>query len=162
MNVSWDDAQAYIAWLNRKTGRHYRLLSEAEYEYAERAGTQTPYSTGYGITTAQADFLDMAMASQSDTPIGKSPIPVGSFPPNAFGLYDMQGNVWEWVQDCWNDNFARAPRDGSAWLGVMPAPGGPRSSLQPGPKFMRSATRYWIVGQLRSALAGFRVATTLN
>jgi formylglycine-generating enzyme required for sulfatase activity len=163
VNVSWDDAQAYIAWLNRKTGRHYRLLSEAEYEYAERAGTQTPYSTGYGITAAQADFLDMAMASQSDTPIGRSPIAVGTFPPNAFGLYDMQGNVWEWVQDCWNDNFARAPRDGSAWLGgdcqrrVVRG-----AAFNRDQSFMRSATRYWIVGQLRSALAGFRVATSLN
>jgi formylglycine-generating enzyme required for sulfatase activity len=163
VNVSWNDAQAYIAWLNRKTGRHYRLLSEAEYEYAERAGSQTPYATGYRISTNQANFLDAAMTSPGNLPIGQSPTPVGSFPPNAFGLYDMQGSVWEWVQDCWNDSYARTPRDGSPMLGgdcqrrVVRGAAFNREQ-----SFMRSATRYWIVGQLRSALAGFRVALTLN
>jgi formylglycine-generating enzyme required for sulfatase activity len=163
VNVSWNDAQAYIAWLNRKTGHHYRLLSEAEYEYAERAGAQTPYATGYGITASQANFLDSTGSSPSNPSIGRSPTPVGIFPPNGFGLYDMQGNVWEWVQDCWQDNYAHAPRDGSPLLsGDCQRRVVRGAAFNRDPSFMRSATRYWIVGQLRSALAGFRVAMTLS
>jgi formylglycine-generating enzyme required for sulfatase activity len=158
VNVSWQDAQAYVAWLSARTGQRYRLLSEAEYEYAERAGTQTPYSTGTSISSRQANFVDAAAQS----PEGTMPMPVGSFFPNGFGLYDMQGNIWEWVQDCWHDNYAKAPADGSAWLSgdcqrrVVRGGGFNREA-----KFMRSASRYWIVGELRSALAGFRVARTL-
>ncbi|HEX3651829.1 MAG TPA: formylglycine-generating enzyme family protein [Rhizomicrobium sp.] len=158
VNVSWQDAQAYVAWLSARTGQRYRLLSEAEYEYAERAETQTPYSTGTSISSRQANFVDAAAQS----PEGTMPMPVGSFFPNGFGLYDMQGNIWEWVQDCWHDNYAKAPADGSAWLSgdcqrrVVRGGGFNREA-----KFMRSASRYWIVGELRSALAGFRVARTL-
>ena len=101
--------------------------------------------------------------AQSSGPEGRQPMAVGSFPPNGFGLYDMQGNVWEWVQDCWNDSYARTPRDGSAMLSgdcqrrVVRGGGFNRER-----KFMRSAARYWIVGQIRSALSGFRVARTLD
>jgi formylglycine-generating enzyme required for sulfatase activity len=159
VNVSWQDAQAYVTWLTSQTGRRYRLLSEAEYEYAERAGTQTPYSTGFSISPGQANFLDPASAGTG--PEGRMPMPVGSFPPNRFGLYDMQGNIWEWVQDCWHDNYNKAPSDGLPWLTgdcqrrVVRGGGFNREA-----KFMRSASRYWIVGELRSALAGFRVART--
>ena len=159
VNVSWQDAQAYVAWLTSRTGHRYRLVSEAEYEYAERAGTQTPYSTGFSISPGQANFLDPASAGTG--PEGRMPMPVGSFPPNRFGLYDMQGNIWEWVQDCWHDNYNKAPNDGSPWLTgdcqrrVVRGGGFNREA-----KFMRSASRYWIVGELRSALAGFRVART--
>lgn len=157
VNVSWNDAQAYVAWLTGKTGHRYRLLSEAEYEYAERAGAQTPYATGDSITTKQANFLD----AQSDTggPQGRATMPAGSFPPNRFGLYDMQGNTWEWVQDCWHESYSGAPSNGSAWLSGdcqrRVVRGG---AFNRDRSFMRSATRYWIVGQLRSALAGFRIA----
>lgn len=157
VNVSWSDAQAYVAWLTGKTGHRYRLLSEAEYEYAERAGTQTPYATGDSISINQANFLD----SRSDTggPQGRATMPAGSFPPNRFGLYDMQGNTWEWVQDCWHESYSGAPSNGSAWLSGdcqrRVVRGG---AFNRDRSFMRSATRYWIVGQLRSALAGFRVA----
>jgi formylglycine-generating enzyme required for sulfatase activity len=165
INVSWDDAQAYVTWLSEKTGHRYRLLSEAEWEYADRAGTTTPFSTGETITPRQADFLDPAAASESRSPVGRVPMPVGSFPPNGFGLYDMQGNVWEWVQDCWNDSYAsaRAPKDGSAWLSgdcqrrVVRGGAFNRDRV-----FMRSAARFWIVAPLRSALTGFRVARTLD
>lgn len=163
VNVSWEDAQAYVSWLTRKTGHPYRLLSEAEYEYAERAGSQTPYATGYGITPNQADFLDPAVAAQSNTPVGRSPMPVGSFAPNAFGLYDMQGNVWEWVQDCWHDTYAHAPSGGSPWTsGDCQRRVVRGAAFNRDKTFMRSAARYWIVGQLRSALAGFRVARDLD
>jgi formylglycine-generating enzyme required for sulfatase activity len=105
INVSWHDAQAYCEWLSEQTSQSYRLPSEAEWEYACRAGTKTPFNTGDAIDSDQANF---AM-----THIGS--LPVGSFAPNAFGLYDMHGNVWEWIQDCWHDNYQNAPDDGSAW-----------------------------------------------
>jgi len=162
VNVSWDDAQSYMAWLSAKTGRRYRLLSEAEFEYAERGGTSTPYAVGQTITVAQANFLDAADPAENPA-IGRSTTPVGTFPPNRFGLYDMQGNVWQWVEDCWHDSYAgRAPDDGKAWLTgdcqrrVVRGGGFNRDRT-----FLRSASRYWIVGQLRSALAGFRVARDL-
>ena len=102
--IYWDDAQEYVAWLSKITGDRYRLPSEAEWEYAARAGTTTRYHTGNTISTDQANFRDSG---------GKTP--VGSFAPNAFGLYDMHGNVSERVQDCWNPNYVGAPSDGSAW-----------------------------------------------
>lgn len=104
--VSWHDAQTYCGWLNKQTGQSYRLPSEAEWEYACRAGTQTPFYTGETIDSKQANFAKEH---------GRT-LPVGSFAPNAFGLYDMHGNVWEWTQDCWHDNYHNAPNDGSAWL----------------------------------------------
>lgn len=109
VNVSWDDAQQYAAWLSRKTGKPYRLLSEAEWEYAARAGSTTLYSWGneVGVGNANCD----GCGSQWD---GKQPAPVGSFKANAFGLHDMLGNVWEWVEDCWDRSLTGAPNDGSA------------------------------------------------
>lgn len=161
INVSWDDAQAYAAWLSRKTGHRYRLISEAEYEYAERAGSGAAYSTGESISLRDANFLDPEHPAPGAQ--GRRTMPVGSFPPNAFGLYDMQGNVWEWVQDCWHDDYnGKPPANGSAWLTgdcqrrVVRAGSFNRDSSS-----MQSASRYWIVGQLRSALTGFRVARDL-
>ncbi len=106
INVSWNDTKAYVAWLAKKTGNPYRLPSEAEWEFAARAGTTTPFAFGTTITPKQANF------GRSD---GKTE-PVGSYPPNAWGLYDMHGNVWEWVEDCWHDNYGRSPTDGQPWL----------------------------------------------
>jgi formylglycine-generating enzyme required for sulfatase activity len=107
INASWRDAQAYIAWLNSALGLKegadaYRLPSEAEWEYACRAGRATTFNTGAKISTDEAQFAADKTA------------PVGSFPPNAFGLRDMLGNVWEWRQDIWCEDLASAPRDGSA------------------------------------------------
>ncbi|MBY0474656.1 MAG: SUMF1/EgtB/PvdO family nonheme iron enzyme [Nitrosomonas sp.] len=103
INVPWQDAQEYCAWLSKQSSRRYRLPSEAEWEYACRSGTETPYHTGENITQKQANFA------------GEQTLPVGSFPPNAFGLYDMHGNVWEWCQDEWHDSYQGAPSDGSSW-----------------------------------------------
>ena len=110
VNVSWNDVQSYVDWLSQRTGQHYRLLSESEWEYAGRAGTTTPFHTGETITSQQANFGDESRFYRAQT------VPVGSFTPNGFGLYDMYGNVWEWVEDCWNAGYAEAPSDGSAWL----------------------------------------------
>ena len=111
ISVSWDDAQQYVDWLNRMVGtKTYRLLSEAEFEYAARAGSTTKYPWGddIGKNNANCD----GCGSEWDN---RQTAPVGSFKANNFGLYDMQGNVWQWVEDCWHDNYEGAPNNGTAW-----------------------------------------------
>ena len=110
INVSWDDAQQYVAWFSKMTGKPYRLLTEAEWEYAARAGSTTAYFWGDEIGKGNANCA--GCGSQWDN---RQTSPVGSFKPNAFGLYDMAGNVWQWVQDCYHGNYDGAPTDGSAW-----------------------------------------------
>jgi formylglycine-generating enzyme required for sulfatase activity len=158
INVSWDDAKAYVAWLSKKTGKSYRLLSAAEYEYATRAGTQTAYPWGNAIGTNNANCH--ACGSQWDA---RQTAPVGSFAPNGFGLYDMVGNVEEWMEDCYHDSYVGAPTDGSAWI-----EGADCSSriVRAGswffaPAFLRSAKRYWFTTDYRLNYLGFRVARTL-
>ena len=108
--VSWDDAQGYVSWLSKETGQRYRLLSEAEWEYAARAGSKTPYPWGSEPGSKHANFKG------SGSPwSGRQTAPVGQFEPNKFGLHDMIGNVLEWVQDCWNPSYEGAPKGGSAW-----------------------------------------------
>ena len=106
INVSWADAEAYLAWLSQVTGEKYRLLSEAEWEYACRAGTTTAYAFGNRIGKHQAQFGSGTTAN------------VGSFPPNAWGIYDMHGNVWEWCADRWHGGYRGAPSDGSPWIDI--------------------------------------------
>jgi formylglycine-generating enzyme required for sulfatase activity len=109
--VTWDDAQRYAAWLSKMTGKPYRLLTEAEYEYATRAGEQTAYPWGDDIGENNANCK--GCGSKWDD---RQTAPVGSFKPNAFGLYDMIGNAFEWVEDCVHGNYDGAPTDGSAWI----------------------------------------------
>jgi formylglycine-generating enzyme required for sulfatase activity len=106
VNIDWNDAQTYVRWLSQRTGQGYRLLSEAEWEYAARAGTTTEFATGASIAPSQANFGGQLGETR----------PVGSYPPNAFGLHDMHGNVAEWVEDCWNESYSGAPLNGSAWI----------------------------------------------
>jgi formylglycine-generating enzyme required for sulfatase activity len=140
INVSWNDAVAYCAWLSQQTGRTYRLPTEAEWEYAARAGTVTPYWWGKEIGRGNANCVDGG--SQWDN---EQTVPVGSFQPNPFGLYDTAGNVWEWVQDPWHDHYQGAPGDGSEWRysgrafhrvcrggSSFYGPGGPRVSFRYG------------------------------
>lgn len=103
-NVTWYEAIEFCQKLSQISGKNYRLPSEAEWEYACRAGTTTPYHFGETITP---ELVNFGSGETSD---------VGRFPPNAFGLYDMHGNVWEWCQDHWHENYEGAPRDGSAWI----------------------------------------------
>ena len=118
INVSWEDAQTYCGWLSEQTGRAYRLPSEAKWEHACRAGTVTPFHFGPRITTDQANFDgNYTYNGSAKAEYRKQTVPVGSFPPNAFGLYDMHGNVWEWCQDQWHGSYEGAPSDGSAWEG---------------------------------------------
>ena len=109
VNVSWDQAQVYLRWLSRRTGRTYRLPSEAEWEYAARAGSRTPYPWGQEMQPGAAVCWSHC-GTDAD-----QPLPAGSTPPNAFGLRDMHGNVWEWVEDCANADYRGAPVEGSAW-----------------------------------------------
>src|SRR5262245_44967 len=116
INVSWRDAKAYVEWLSRRTGKSYRLLSEAEREYVTRAGTTTPFWTGSTISTSQANYDGKSTygSGREGESSGKT-VPVDSFQANPFGFYQVHGNVWEWVEDCWNESYRGAPRDGSAW-----------------------------------------------
>ncbi|MGH6878825.1 MAG: formylglycine-generating enzyme family protein, partial [Rhizomicrobium sp.] len=163
INVSWNDAQNYVAWLSAKTGKSYRLPSEAEWEYAARAGTTTPYDSGYQLTTDEANYDGVDYPRDGSPGIYRQmTTPVGSFAPNGFGLTDMEGNVWEWTEDCWNADYRGAPADGAARTSgdcnrrVVRA-----GAFNNTPAYARSAFRFWEVGQLRSAFVGFRVARTL-
>ena len=153
INVGWNDARAYVRWLSEETGREYRLLSEAEWEYAARAGTRTRYSFGDEITREMANYLDSGH---------KKTVPVGSYKANGFGLYDVHGNVWEWVQDCWNENYKEAPTNGRAWnigdCSRRVLRGGSWSNYS---RYLRSANRFRVHTGNRSNGVGFRVARTL-
>ncbi len=158
INVSWDDAMEYVAWLSSQTGAEYRLPSEAEWEYAARAGSAAEYSWGDEAGTDRANCA--GCGSRWD---GRATAQVGSFAPNAWGLHDMHGNVFEWVEDCWNDSYAGAPSDGSAWLQgecvLRVSRGG---SWGAPPRALRSAYRGGSTTGYRSSYLGFRVARTLG
>jgi formylglycine-generating enzyme required for sulfatase activity len=156
-NVDWDEAQQYVAWLSRMTGNAYRLLTEAEWEYAARAGTTTAYHWGDEIGKNNANCK--GCGSQWDS---KQTSPVGSFRPNAFGLYDMHGNVWEWVEDCWHENYNGAPTDGSAWTGDDCNSHVDRGgSWVSGQEALRAAHRDWLTTGYRAGSLGFRVGRAL-
>jgi len=166
IRVSWNDAQEYVQWLSAKTGHAYRLLSESEWEYAARAGTTTPFHTGRTISTEQANYNgNHTYGSGVKGVYRERTVAAGSFPPNAFGLHDMHGNVWEWVQDCYSGNYTGAPVDGSAWeswemdCSRRVLRGGSWSNS---PWFLRSAARLRSSTGLRSGDVGFRVARTLT
>jgi formylglycine-generating enzyme required for sulfatase activity len=114
VEIGWDDAKTYIAWLTKKTGKSYRLPSEAEWEYGARAGTKTAFAFGATITSAQANYDGTTSYGSGATGVNRQKtMPVGSFAANGFGLYDMHGNVWEWIEDCWADEYTAAtPADG--------------------------------------------------
>jgi formylglycine-generating enzyme required for sulfatase activity len=173
VNISWNDAKAYADWLSQRTGKTYRLPSEAEFEYALRGGTSTRYWWGDGTPSSKLENLT---GSGDRSPSGRrwsnafagyrdgywGPAPVMSFAANPFGLYDIDGNVSEWVQDCWHDSYLRAPRDGSAWVnpgcGVRVVRGGSWGSS---PEQVRSAYRQGADASVRSGRVGFRILREL-
>lgn len=159
--ITWDMAINYCQQLSAKTGKIYRLPSEAEWEYAARAGTQTPFHFGETLTYTLANYR--ANYTYGNGQIGEEPgetTDVGYYPPNAFGLYDMHGNVWEWCQDDWHKNYDCAPTDGNARLNtegnIKVLRGG---SWSDGPAYCRVATRYYIHRSFIDNLFGFRVCT---
>ena len=166
MNVSIADAEAYITWLNSQTdGTPYRLLSEAEWEYAARAGTTSPFSTGDGISSEQANFNGQRSYDRKAAggPYLRMPATVGSYAPNAFGLHDTHGNVAEWTADCYRSSYAGLPANGSA----IPGDAGCAHAVRGGdfnkvPSYVRSAKRESESGSNRDDAIGFRVAKTLN
>ena len=159
IHVSWKDAKEYVDWLSEKTGRTYRLLSESEWEYAVRADTDTPYYWGAEAGSGRANCGGCEGRGG-----GAKTAPAGSFPPNGFGLFDMSGNVWEWVEDCGHRDYTGAPSDGSAWL----KPGDCRLRMLRGGAWddavarVRSAIRYWEFADTRRDVIGFRVARVLD
>ena len=185
--VTWNDAQDYVRWLNQRTGRKYRLLTEAEWEYAARAGTTTPYAWGSSASHEYANYGadDCCSGSAAGRDRWVSTSPVGSFPPNAFGLYDMHGNVLQWVQDCFSSSYSALPTDGSAYevvvqlrmTGDFSSMTGTSSCsyrmLRGGdwgdpPAMIRSAFRNFApppgatLQEYRSGGVGFRIVRTLN
>ena len=163
INVSWEDAQAYLRWLSRESGANYRLLSEAEWEYAARAGTTTPFHFGSTISSDQANYRGtITYGSGRKSVDRKKTVLVRSFSPNAFGLHNVHGNVWEWVADCYKGSYARAPKDGGAWTTGDCSKRVLRSgSWFSTPWNVRSAYRNGIEPDDRSRFVGFRVARTL-
>ena len=153
IDVDWPDAQAYVAWLSQKAGKEYRLLSEAEWEYVARAGTSTPFHTGATISTEQANYDGSTAYSSGQTGQYRGrTLPVGSLARNQLGLYDVHGNVAEWVADCYetgdNGTCSRRVVRGGSWASA--------------PELVRSAYRGWCSPTLRNQVNGFRVARTLN
>lgn len=150
INVSWNDTTEYLQWLNDQTGRIYRLPSEAQWEYACRAGTTTAYNTGATITAEQANFKLKSNKT----------VPVKSYPPNRFGLYEMHGNVWEWCEDDWHDDYTGAPNDEIPWLSDGR---GAKRVLRGGcwgsnGRYLRSATRDWDRPSVRNSSLGLRLS----
>ena len=159
--VNWEDAIEFCARLSKKTGKKYRLPSEAEWEYACRAGTSTPFHFGETITPDLVNYDgNNPYASAPKGKYREQTTDVGSFPPNAFGLYDMHGNVWEWCQDVWHENYAGAPTDGSAWEkggdSECRVLRGGSWNLDAG--YCRCAARDWFLPGSRWGYYGFRVA----
>ena len=175
--VDWHYTKQYVGWLSRKTGEAYRLLSESEWEYVARAGTTGPFSTGATITTGQANYdgrfrylsrpgceSEEHECHEDESGLYRGGmLPVGSFAPNAFGLHDVHGNAWEWVEDCYNESYWGAPSDGSAWedgaCDYRVLRGG---SWHFKPWQLRSAARYGYPIGNRNVHAGFRVARALD
>ena len=167
INVNWNEAQAYAAWLSAQTGKTYRLPSEAEWEYAARAGTTTTYAFGASIACSQANYgrrLDGPCNTGRDGNLLRT-VAVGSFAANDFGLFDMHGNVEEWVQDCYVNTYTGAPSDGSArttGCGSTTSAVVRGGSLVSSPWGLRSANRFRGFPSERGRILGFRLVQDLN
>ena len=165
INVNWNDAKAYVTWLSKKTGKSYRLLSEAEREYAARAGTETAFWWGQSITPEQANYDGSAAPYMGGGKKGKyreKTVPVQSFEPNPWGLYQVHGNVSEWVEDCWHDDYKDAPGNGSWISGDCTSRVLRGGSWESHPRDLRAAFRFGYIAGTRLNAFGFRLARTLE
>lgn len=155
--VTWNAAREYVGWLSQRTGKRYRLLSEAEWEYVARAGSGARFPNGRFVGPSFANCAGCGGATDVH-----EPLPVGSFKPNAFGLHDTAGNVWEWVEDCWHESYDSAPSDGSPWVGGDCARHVTRGgAFDSGPRAVRPAKRNRVAATKSHQHLGFRVARTL-
>jgi formylglycine-generating enzyme required for sulfatase activity len=156
INLSWDDSKQYIAWISKQTGKAYRLPAEAEWEYAARAGSTTPYWWGKDAGSGHAKCVDCGEKTPGTAP-------AGSFRPNAFGVYDTSGNAAEWVEDCWNPSFKGAPANGAAWTtgdcSLRVLRGGSFLDKAPG---VSSSARFRYDNDVRYYANGFRLARDLE
>jgi formylglycine-generating enzyme required for sulfatase activity len=158
MNLSWDDAAQYTQWLRRQTGRPYRLPTEAEWEYAARSGTTSAYSWGEQVGVAKANCSGCGGSYDPQLPA-----PVGSFPANPWGLFDMEGGIAEWVEDCWHRNYDGAPANGTAWQAPHCASHVLRGgSWKNPPKDITVSTRNYYDTSVRYLANGARVAMALT
>jgi formylglycine-generating enzyme required for sulfatase activity len=163
-NVNGNDAKAYAGWLSKMTGRSYRLLSEAEREYVARAGTATPFWWGISISTDQANYDgNHIYGGGVKGEYRNTTLSVASFRPNPWGLYQVHGNVYDWVEDCFHDSYEGAPTDGTAWT----ARDCPYRVLRGGsgnsePQYLRAAFRNSTNADNRHDDIGFRIARTLD
>jgi formylglycine-generating enzyme required for sulfatase activity len=163
INVSWDDAKAYVAWLTKTTGKPYRLLSEAEREYVTRAGTTTPFWWGNSISTTQANYDGTPYGTGAKGEYRGRTVAVDSFDPNPWGLFQVHGNIYEWTEDCGHQNYQGAPGDGSAWTST----GDCTSRVIRGGSwdydgvYLRSASRLAYAIDTREVWLGFRVGRSL-
>lgn len=157
-DVSWDDAQQYVKWLSKVSGKAYRLPTEAEWEFAERGGTTTRYWWGEQMRNGSANCKGCGEPWRPDAPAN-----AGSFAANPYGLYDMNGSVWEWVSDCWHNSYKGAPSNGKSWdeqdCRVHVIRGG---SWRDGPDYMLSSTRFKYGASVRYSQNGFRIARSLK
>jgi formylglycine-generating enzyme required for sulfatase activity len=163
--VSWDDAKNYVAWLSRKTGKTYRLLSEAEREYVARAGTTTPFWWGASISPQQANYQSNYTYGGPKGEYRQHPLPVDSFLASPWGLYQVHGNVWEWTEDCYHNSYNGAPADGAAWtVGDCSRRVGRGGSWNGFPWQLRAADRIGFAADFRHIVngVGFRVGRTLT
>ncbi|HEY0941157.1 MAG TPA: formylglycine-generating enzyme family protein [Steroidobacter sp.] len=164
LNVSWQDVQAYVQWLSARTGASYRLLTEAEWEYAARAGTDTRYPWGKRASHDYANYgrRKCCTGATAKRDQWENTAPGGQFPPNSFGLHDMHGNVYEWVEDCYEPSYANAPVDGSAVRKADCKRHGIRGGAwYSNPGRVTSAYRAYQTPDKRDRVIGFRVAKTL-
>jgi len=163
INVSWNDANAYVAWLSTKTGKSYRLLSEAEREYVTRAGTTTAFWWGAAISPRQANYNGSYIYGNGGTgEYRQRTLPVDLFQSNRWGFHQVHGNVWEWTQDCWHENYVEAPTDGSPWeSGACTYRVVRGGSWVTYPGDLRAANRGRFTPDFRRSFQGFRLGRTL-
>ena len=160
INVSWEDATAYAEWLSKQTGKRYRLPTESEWEYAARSGAKQEAWAG---TSKESDLDEYAVFLANS---GNRTAEIGGKQPNSFGVHDLSGNIWEWVEDCWHHDYRDAPSTGSAWLEANGGECGRRvlrgGSCNDGPGLLRASNRFRFLADFRGNFLGCRLVQDIE